>query len=61
MSDETVLLVPGSGQGTERRFHTTDCRYVQQRPERYNEWDRALAEAWDYQECSVCQQYGGES
>ena len=53
---KTVLLAQASGQGTTRRFHTHDCHYVRDFGDNMQEWDRDLAEAWDYEQCSKCRE-----
>ena len=55
MSGETVRLVRSSGQGTTRRFHTHDYHYVRDFGDNMQEWDRDLAEAWGYEQCTACQ------
>lgn len=47
---EQVYLA--KSQSREGKFHTDkECPRF---PGKHDEWDRELAEAWDYDECDVC-------
>jgi hypothetical protein len=49
---ETVLVPQQSHSGSSRVYHINpDCQYV---TDRMNEWGREMAEAWDFELCSQC-------
>lgn len=53
ITDSTALVVCNAGRGSDRRYHTSVCRYVRERRDRMAEWDRDTAAAW-FAHCEAC-------
>lgn len=51
---EMVRVPSTTGGGSDRVYHTAECRYVRHYGDGMRKWPRDLAEAWGIEECRTC-------